>query len=427
MSKNYSKKTLCIRGGYEPKIGEPMALPIIQSTTFRYEDPDLVADLFDLKQEGHMYTRISNPTVEAFEKKLAQLEDGVGAVAVSSGQSAVLLAILNICKAGDNIIASSSLYGGTYNLLNITLRNLGINTTFVNLDASEDDILALVDENTKLIYGEIIGNPGLDIFDFEKFSSVCKKANLPLVIDNTLASPYLCNPFEFGANIVVHSTSKYIDGHAVALGGAIVDGGNFNWDNGKFSELVEPDPSYHGIKYVERFKESAYITKLRVALLRDLGNCMSPFNAFLTNLGLETLHLRMEKHSQNTLELAKYLQNHEKVSWVSYPLLQTQKDYDKAKVYFKNGASGVLTFGIKGGLKEAKEFIKSLKLVNLAVHLGFNKTSVLHPASTTHRQLSEKEQIKCGVSPDLIRVSVGIEDINDLKNDFNQALEGLSK
>jgi O-acetylhomoserine (thiol)-lyase len=248
-----------------------------------------------------------------------------------------------------------------------------------------------------------------------------------LIIDNTVASPYLCNPFKFGANIVVHSTSKYIDGHAVALGGAIVDGGNFNWDNGKFSELVEPDPSYHGIKYVERFKESAYIIKLRVALLRDLGNCMSPFNAFLTNLGLETLHLRMEKHSQNTLKLAKYLQNHEKVSWVSYPLLQTQKDYDKANVYLKNGASGVLTFGIKGGTKEAKEFIKSLKLVDLAVHLGFNKTSVLHPASTTHRQLSEKEQVECGVSPDLIRVSVGIEDINDLINDFNQALKGLGE
>ena len=427
MSKNHSKKTLCVRGGYEPKIGDPMALPIVQSTTFRYEDPDLVADLFDLKQEGHMYTRISNPTVEALEKKIASLEYGVGAVAVSSGQSAVLLSILNICKTGDHIIASSALYGGTYNLFNITLRNLGISTTFVNLDISEDELLGLVNDKTKLVYGETIGNPGLDIFDFRKFSNVCKKVNLPLIVDNTVASPYLCNPFEFGANIVVHSTSKYIDGHAVALGGVIVDGGNFNWDNGKFSELVEPDPSYHGIKYVERFKESAYIIKLRVSLLRDLGNCMSPFNAFLTNLGLETLHLRMEKHSKSALELAKYLQNHEKISWVSYPLLKTQKDYNRANIYLKNGASGVLTFGIKGGTKEAKEFIKRLKLVDLAVHLGFNKTSVLHPASTTHRQLSEKEQVECGVSPDLIRVSVGIEDINDLINDFNQALKGLGE
>ncbi|MGL5329637.1 MAG: O-acetylhomoserine aminocarboxypropyltransferase/cysteine synthase family protein [Peptostreptococcaceae bacterium] len=425
MSKNYSKETLCIRGGYKPEIGDPMALPIVQSTTFRHSDPDLVADLFDLKAEGHMYTRISNPTVDDFEKKLAQLEGGVGAVAVSSGQSAVLLAILNICKTGDKIIASSALYGGTFNLLNITLRNLGIETTFVDLDISEDELISLVDDKTKIIYGEIIGNPGLDIFDFEKFSNVCKKVNLPLFIDNTVASPSLCNPFEYGANIVIHSTSKYIDGHAVALGGAVVDGGNFDWDNGKFEVLVEPDPSYHGIKYVETFNESAYITKLRVSMLRDIGSCMSPFNAFLTNLGLETLHLRMQKHSENALKLGEYLQNHEKVSWVSYPLLKTQKDYDKAVLYLKDGASGILTFGIKGGVNEAKSFIKNLELVDLAIHLGFNKTSVLHPASTTHSQLTEKEQIKCGVSPDLIRVSVGIENIDDIINDFNQALNKL--
>lgn len=420
MSKNYSKETLCIRGGYEPEIGDPMALPIVQSTTFRYKDPDEVADLFDLKKEGHMYTRISNPTVEAFEKKINSLENGVGAVAMSSGQSAILLAVLNICKAGQNIISSSSLYGGTYNLFNITLRNLGIETRFINQDASEEEILKLVDENTRLIFGEILSNPGLSIFDFEKFANISEKADLPLVIDNTVATPYLCNPFKYGANIIIHSTSKYIDGHATALGGVVVDGGNFNWDNNKFSELVEPDPSYHGIKYVETFKESAYITKLRVSMLRDLGSCMSPFNAFLSNQGLETIHLRMERHCTNALSLANYLQNHDKVSWVNYPKICDTNDLSFK--YLEKGTGGVLTFGIKGGVKEAKEFIKNLELVDLAVHLGFNKTSVLHPASTTHSQLSEEEQLNCNVTPDMIRVSVGIENIQDIINDFENSL-----
>ncbi len=423
MSKNYSKETLCIRGGYEPEIGDPMALPIVQSTTFRYKDPDEVADLFDLKKEGHMYSRISNPTVEAFEKKINQLEGGVGSVAMSSGQSSVLLAILNICRAGQNIISSSSLYGGTYNLFNITLRNLGIETRFINQDDSEEEILKLVDENTRLVYGEILSNPGLSVFDFEKFSSISKKADIPLIIDSTVATPYLCNPFKYGANIVIHSTSKYIDGHATALGGVVVDGGNFNWENGKFDELVEPDPSYHGIRYVESFGECAYITKLRVSMLRDLGSCMSPFNAFLSNQGLETLHLRMERHSNNALHLAKHLQNHEKVSWVNYPLLCDENNL--AHKYLENGAGGVLTFGIKGGVKEAKEFIKNLELVDLAVHLGFNKTSVLHPASTTHSQLSEEEQLSCNVTPDMIRVSVGIENIKDVIEDFDNALSQI--
>lgn len=423
MVKNYNKETICIRGGYTPNSGDPIALPLIQSTTYKYDDPDLLADLFNLKAEGHIYTRMSNPTNEYFEKKLSKLEGGVGAVATSSGQSAILLAVLNICKAGDNIISSSSLYGGTFNLFNVTLRNLGINTTFISKNASEEEILSLIDDKTKLIYGETIGNPGLDILDFEKYSRICKKSGIAFVVDNTLPSPYLCNPFQFGANIVVHSTSKYIDGHAVALGGAIVDGGNFNWNNGRYSELVEPDPSYHGIRYYDTFKELAYITKLRVSMLRDLGNTMSPFNAFLSDLGLETLHLRMEKHSENALAIAKFLQNHEKVSWVSYPHLESQEDFDNAKKYLPKGAGGVLTFGIKGGIKEAKKFIKSLRLIDLATHLGFTKTSVLHPGSTTHSQLTEKEQIECGVSPDLIRVSVGIENVEDLISDFNQALE----
>ena len=422
MVKNYNKETICIRGGYTPNDGDPISAPLIQSTTYKYADPDLLADLFNLKAEGHIYTRISNPTNEYFEKKLSKLEGGVGAVATSSGQSAILLAVLNICKAGDNIISSSSLYGGTFNLFNVTLRNLGINTTFISKDASEEEILSLIDDKTKLIYGETIGNPGLDILDFEKYSRICKKSGIAFVVDNTLPSPYLCNPFQFGANIVVHSTSKYIDGHAVALGGAIVDGGNFNWNNGRYSELVEPDPSYHGIRYYDTFKELAYITKLRVSMLRDLGNTMSPFNAFLSDLGLETLHLRMAKHSENALAIAKFLQNHEKVSWVSYPYLESQEDFENAKKYLPKGAGGVLTFGIKGGIKEAKKFIKALKLVDLATHLGFTKTSVLHPGSTTHSQLTEKEQIECGVRPDLIRVSVGIENVEDLISDFDQAL-----
>lgn len=422
--KNYNKDTLCVRGGYKPNVGEPMVYPLVQSTTFKYEDPDLVADIFDLKVDGHMYSRISNPTVENFEEKIAYLEGGVGAVAVSSGQSAILLAILNICKSGDNIISVSSLYGGTYNLFNITLRNFGIETKFVSNNDDKEYILSLVDENTKAIYGETIGNPGLDILDFKKLSEIAKKGDIPFIVDNTVASPYLCNPINFGANIVIHSTSKYIDGHAVALGGIVVDCGNFNWDNGKYPLLCDGDVSCHDIKYVEEFRESAYITKLRASMLRDLGSTMSPFNAFLSNLGVETLHLRMKKHSKNALVLAKYLENHEKVSWVNYPYLESRADYKNVKTYLKGG-SGILTFGIKGGINEAKTFIKSLKLVDLAIHLGFNKTSVLHPASTTHSQLSDEDKIKCGVSLEMIRVSVGIEEIDDLINDFDIALKEI--
>lgn len=425
MSNNWSFGTTCIQGGYEPKTGEPRVLPIVQSTTYKYEDPDFVADLFDLKADGHMYTRISNPTVDAFEKKFAKLEGGVGAVATSSGQSAILLAILNICKAGDHIISAATLYGGTFNLFDINLKKMGIEVTFVDPEASYEEIIAQAKDNTKVIYGETIGNPGLNILDCDKFSKIAKELKVPFIIDNTVTTPYLFKAFEHGANIVVHSTSKYSDGHAVALGGIVVDGGNFNWDNGNFPDLVEPDPSYHGIKYVERFKEAAYITKLRVTLLRDMGCTPSPFNAFLTNLGLETLHLRMDRHSSNALGLAKYLSNHEKVSWVNYPLLEGTKYYDKAKEYFPKGASGVLTFGIKGGVEAAKKLTKELKMVALVVHLGDARTSLLHPASTTHSQLSEEDQIKAGVGPDLIRVSVGIEDQEDIIKDFQQALSKI--
>ncbi|WP_297437517.1 O-acetylhomoserine aminocarboxypropyltransferase/cysteine synthase family protein [uncultured Clostridium sp.] len=422
---SFSKGTICVQGGYQPKVGEPRVLPIYQSTTFKYEDPDHVADLFDLKVAGHLYSRISNPTLEGFESKFTQLEGGVGAVATSSGQSAILLAILNLCSCGDNLISTSNLYGGTYNLFNINLRKLGIETRFVSPEATKEEILELVDENTKLFYGEIIGNPSINVLDLEKFSEISKVSGVPLIVDNTIATPYLCRPFEHGAAIVVHSTSKYSDGHATAIGGIIVDSGNFNWDNGRFKDLVEPDPSYHGLKYVETFGSAAYITKLRVTLLRDYGCIMSPQNAFLTNLGLETLHLRMERHSSNSLALARFLEKHEKVSWVRYPLLETQEDYERAKKLLPKGGSGMLTFGIKGGVEAAKIFTKSLGLTALVVHIGDARTSILHPASTTHSQLSEEEQIASGVSPDLIRISVGIEDEQDIINDFKQAFDKL--
>lgn len=422
---NFNKGTICVQGGYTPKSGEPRVLPIYQSTTYKYNDPDEVAALFDLKAEGHMYSRISNPTIAAFEEKISKLEGGVGALAVSSGQTATALAVLNICKSGDHIVAASTIYGGTFTLLSTTLKRFGISVTFVNPDSSEEEILNCFKDNTRAIFGETIGNPGLNILDFEKFSRVAKKKEVPFIVDNSIATPCLCNPLEHGANIVVHSTTKYIDGHATSIGGIIVDGGNFNWENGKYPELTEPDPSYHGIKYVETFKNAAYIVKARVQLLRDLGVCTSAFNAFLFNLGAETLHLRMERHSYNALKLAQYLENNEKVNWVSYPLLESHKSYDLAKKYLPKGASGILTFGIKGGVEAGKQFIRNLKLAALVVHLGDARTSVIHPASTTHGQLNEEEQLASGVTPDLIRVSIGIEDIEDIIKDFNQALEKL--
>ncbi|AWB30535.1 O-acetylhomoserine aminocarboxypropyltransferase/cysteine synthase [Clostridium botulinum] len=423
--KNWNTETICIQGGYIPKSGEPRILPIIQSTTYKYDDPDKVANLFDLKEEGHMYTRISNPTVAAFEEKIAQLEGGVGAVAVSSGQSATTLAVLNICSAGDHILASSNLYGGTFTLISSTLKKLGIETTFVSPEASEEEILKLAKDNTKMVLGETIGNPSVNILDFHKFSNVARKIEVPFLVDNTLMTPYLCKPFEYGANIVIHSATKYIDGHATSVGGVVIDGGNFNWRNGKFPSLVDKDPTYHGISYTEEFKNLAYITKLRVNLLRDLGTCLSPFNAFLFNLGLETLHLRMERHSENALKLAQFLQEHDKITWVKYPLLKGDKSYKNAKKYLNSGASGMLTFGIKGGTDHAKEFIKSLKLASLVIHIGDARTSVLHPSSTTHRQLSYEEQIASGVTEDLIRVSVGIEYIGDIIKDFKKALSKI--
>ena len=425
MAINLGKGTVGIHGGYQPKSGDPRVLPIYQSATYKYDDPDTLAALFDLKAEGHLYSRISNPTVGALEEKYAKLEGGVGAVATASGQSAILYAILNVCKEGDHVISVSSLYGGTVNLFTVHLKNLGIEVTFVDPDASEEEILSKAKENTKVVYGETIGNPGLNVLDFNKFSSVAKKLRVPFIVDNTVATPYHCNPFEHGVNVVVHSTTKYSEGHAQTIGGIVVDGGNFDWTNGKFDDLVLPDPSYHGVKYVETFGDAAYIVKLRVTLLRDLGACMSPFNAYLTNLGLETLHLRMERHSKNALEIAQWLTTQEKVSWVNYPLLEGSKSYDLAKKYLKNGASGLLTFGVKGGIEEAKKFSRALNLIALAVTLGDARSCLLHPATTTHSQLGEDEQRASGVTPDMLRLSVGIEYTKDLINDINHALKAI--
>lgn len=423
MRNNLGRGTIGIHGGYSPSSGQPRVLPIYQSATYKFDDPDILEDLFNLKSEGHLYSRISNPTVAALEEKFSSLEGGVGAVATASGQAAVLYSILNICKAGDHIISVSSLYGGTINLFTVHLKNFGIETTFVSPDASEAEILSVARENTKVIYGETIGNPGLNVLDFDKFSSVAKKIKVPFIVDNTVATPYHCNPFEHGANIVVHSTTKYSEGHAQTIGGIVVDGGNFDWTNGKFNDLVLPDESYHGVKYVDEFGKSAYIVKLRATLLRDLGACMSPFNAYLTNLGLETLHLRMERHSKNALEIAQWLKAQEKISWVNYPLLEGVESYDLAKKYLKKGASGLLTFGINGGVNEAKKFIKNLNLIALAVTLGDSRSCILHPATTTHGQLTEEELIASGVTTDMLRLSVGIEESNDLIEDIKKALK----
>lgn len=425
MKNKWSKGTVGVQGGYNPKSGEPRVLPIYQCASYKYDDPELLAKLFDLKADGHLYSRISNPTVGALEEKYAKLEGGVGAVATASGQSAILYSVLNICKSGDHLISVSSLYGGTVNLFSVHFKNLGIEVTFVNPEASEEEILSVAKENTKLVYGETIGNPGLNVLNFDKFSAVAKKLKVPFIVDNTVASPYHCNPFEHGANIVVHSTTKYSEGHAQTIGGIIVDGGNFNWNNGKFNDLVLPDPSYHGVKYVESFGDTAYIVKLRVTLLRDLGACMSPFNAYLTNIGLETLHLRMKRHSKNALEVAKWLSKNDKISWVNYPYLEGNTYYEEAHKYFKNGASGLLTFGIKGGIEEAKRFTKALNLISLVVTLGDSRSCILHPATTTHSQLNEEEQRASGVTPDMLRLSVGIEDINDILNDIENALSNI--
>lgn len=405
--------------------GEPRVYPIVQSTTYNYTSPEVLADLFDLKAEGHMYSRISNPTVEVFENKMAVLEKGVGALAVGSGQSANTIAVLNICKAGDHIVCLSTVYGGTVNLFGSTLRNLGIETTFVSPEASEEEIKNCFKENTKILFGETLGNPEINVLDFEKIAKIAKEKDVPFIVDNTLATPYLCNPIEYGANIVTHSATKYIDGQATALGGVIIDGGNYNWDNGKFSCLVDPDPSYHNLSYYKTFGKSAYIVKARATMLRDFGTVLSPFNAFIFNRGLETLHIRMERHSENAFKVAKFLENNSKIAWINYPKLESHYSHSLAEKYLKKGCSGIILVGIKGGKENAMKFIRGLSWIKSVIHLGDSRTCVLHPASTTHRQLTEEEQIKAGVLPEAIRINVGIENIEDILNDIKRGIENI--
>ena len=423
MTNNFKDETRLVQSLEEFTEGEPRVYPIVQSTTYNYKDPDIVAELFDLAREGHMYSRISNPTVAALENKIAQLEGGVGAVAVSSGQAATSMAVLTICNAGDHIVAANTLYGGSFSLLDSSMKKLGIETTFVDPEASESEIKAAFRDNTKALFAETIGNPGINILDFDKFSNIAKEMGVPFIVDNTIATPYLCKPIEHGVDIVIHSTTKYIDGQGSSIGGIVVDSGNFNWDNGKFPNMVDPDPSYHGLSYVETFKNSAYIAKARTHILRDFGSTMSAFNAAMYLRGLETLHVRMDRHCDNALKVAKFLENHENVAWVNYPKLQSSPYLELSNKYLEKGASGMVLFGIKGGAEAGRQFSKNLQWINIVVHLGDVRTSILHPGSTTHRQLSEEQQIAAGVKPEAIRLNVGIENVDDIIADLKQALD----
>ncbi len=422
MQKNWKIETQAVQGTYAPKPTEPRIPAICQSTTYKYESAEHVAKLFDLELADHMYTRISNPTTDAFEGKICLMEGGVGALATSSGQAASALSILNICRSGQHVVAASTLYGGTYSLFANTLPKMGIEVSFVNPDASIAELKAAFRPETRCLFAETIGNPGLNVLDFARFAELSQQMGVPLIIDNTFATPFLCKPFEHGANIIVHSATKYIDGHGTSVGGVIVDGGNFNWANGKYPELTEPDSSYHGLKYSETFGPLAYIVKARVQYMRDLGPTPAPQNSFLFNHGLTTLPLRMERHSSNAEALANHLQQHPAVSWVNYPGLENHPSYPLGKKYLPLGCSGVMTFGIKGGREAGIKFMEACQLIALVVHVGDARSCVLHPASTTHRQLSEEQQMASGVSPDLIRISVGIENIDDIIADVDQAL-----
>lgn len=420
---NWKIGTQAVQGVYWPENAKARVVPITMSTTYRYDNCEELARVFDLEQDTDMYTRLSNPTTDILEKKIALMEGGVGALATSSGMAAITLAVLNMCKKGDSILAANNIYGGAYTVFTTTFKDLGIEAIMFDPDISEEEMLALAKDNTKLVYGESISNPLAKVLDFGKFSRVAQKLGVPLMIDNTFTTPALCKPFELGANIVVHSTSKYLDGHAVALGGIIVDGGNFNWDNGKFPDFVEPDESYHGVSYFKNFGETAYITKARVQMMRNFGMTPSPFNSWLINLGCETLHLRMRKHSDNALKIAKYLEAHDMCAWVKYPGLESSQYHGLAEKYLPNGCSGVMTFGVKGGRDASRKFINSLKMVALVTHVADSRTCVLQPASTTHRQLSDQELIDCGISPEMIRLSIGIEEPEDIIADFEQAFE----
>ena len=424
MTKKIKPETICVQAGWEPKKGEPRVLPIYQSTTFRYETSDQMARLFDLEESGYFYTRLQNPTNDSVATKIAALEGGVAAMLTSSGQSANFYAIFNICSAGDHIVSASTIYGGTFNLFGVTMKKLGIEVTFVDPDGSEEEISKAFQPNTKALFGETISNPGLNVLDIEKFARVAHSNGVPLIVDNTFATPINCRPFEWGADIVVHSTTKYMDGHATSVGGAIVDSGNFDWDAhaDNFPGLTQPDDSYHGLTYTKSFGKNAYITKATVQLMRDLGSVQSPFNAFLLNIGLETLHLRVPQHCRNAQKVAEYLEQNDKVAWVNYSGLKNSKYYDLAQKYLPNGSCGVIAFGLKGGRDIAIKFMDSLKLAAIVTHVADARTCVLHPASHTHRQLSDEQLIEAGVAPDLIRFSVGIENADDIIADIEQAL-----
>lgn len=421
---NQKIETLCVQAGYTPKNGEARVLPIYQSTTFKYSSSDAMGRLFDLEDSGYFYTRLQNPTNDAVAAKICALEGGVAAMLTSSGQAANFYAVMNIAQAGDHIVCASALYGGTYNLYAHTIRKMGVEATFVDPDCTEEELSAAFRDNTKAVFGESISNPSLVVLDFEKFAKAAHEHGVPFIVDNTFATPINCRPFEWGADIVTHSTTKYMDGHATSVGGAIVDSGNFDWDAhaDKFPGLTTPDETYHGIVYTKKFGEGAYITKATAQLMRDLGSIQSPQNAFLLNIGLETLHLRMPRHCENALAAAKYLKGHDKVAWVNYPGLEGDKYYEAAQKYMPNGTCGVITFGLKGGRDASIKMMDSLQLIAIVTHVADARSCVLHPASHTHRQMNDQELIEAGVQPDLIRFSVGIENIDDIIADLDQAI-----
>ncbi|MCH5191165.1 MAG: O-acetylhomoserine aminocarboxypropyltransferase/cysteine synthase [Oscillospiraceae bacterium] len=422
---DYSIETKCVQGAYRPKNGEPRVMPIYQSTTYKYDTGEAMAKLFDL-EPGYMYTRLANPTNDLVAQKITMLEGGFAGVLTSSGQSANFFALINILGAGDHFISSATIYGGTFNLFNVTMRKLGIDVTFVDPNADEDTINAAFKPNTKAVFGETIANPSLDVLDIEKFAKIAHSHGVPLIIDNTFPTPINCRPFEFGADIVTHSTTKYMEGHATIIGGAVIDSGNFDWEqNGKFPGLTTPDESYHGAVYTRDFGKAGYITKIVAQLLRDYGSTPSPQNSFYLNLGLETLALRVERHCQNAQKIAEYLEANDKIAWVNYPGLPSNKYYGLAQKYMPNGTCGVISFGVKGGREAAEKFMNGLRLAAIVTHVADARTCVLHPASTTHRQLGDKELIECGVSADLIRLSVGIENVNDIIADIEQALSSI--
>lgn len=424
MEQKFNKETLCVQAGWTPKKGEPRVLPIYQSTTFKYDTSEQMARLFDLEDSGYFYTRLQNPTNDAVAAKIAALEGGVGAMLTSSGQAANFYAVFNICEAGDHFVCSSTIYGGTFNLFGVTMKKLGIECTFVDADAPDEEIEKAFRPNTKCLFGETISNPSINVLDIEKFARIAHKHGVPLIVDNTFATPINCRPFEWGADIVTHSTTKYMDGHATCVGGAIVDSGNFDWDAhaDKFPGLTRPDESYHGLTYTKSFGKMAYITKATAQLMRDLGSIQSPENAFLLNLGLETLHLRVPRHCENAQRVAEWLEANPKVKWVNYCGLKSSKYYELAKKYMPNGSCGVIAFGLKGSREEAIRFMDALKLACIVTHVADARTCVLHPASHTHRQLTDEQLIEAGVAPDLIRLSVGIENVTDIIADLEQAL-----